>query len=63
MYNNNMNKITITGPKQAIQAGEWANKNIKGEWNLELIDPFSNRYHFKFVEPEDATFFALRWKQ
>jgi len=58
-----MNNIVITGPEQAIKAGTWAEKNIKGKWDLELVDPFSNKYHFKFSRSKDATFFALRWRQ
>jgi len=58
-----MNKIVITGPEQAIRAGTWAEKNISGKWNLELVDPFSNRYHFRFSDPKDAIFFALKWRQ
>lgn len=59
-----MNQIIIEGPERAIKAGTWAEKYIKDKWNLEIdSSPFSNRYHFSFSNPHDATFFALRWKQ
>ena len=43
---NYMNSITIEGPEQAMRAGTWATNNIKGDWKMDLNDPFSNHYHF-----------------
>jgi len=57
-----MNKIVIESPERAILAGTWAEKNIKGQWNLNLDDPFSNRYYFTFSSPKDATLFSLKWR-
>jgi len=59
---NYMNSITITGPEQAILAGTWAEKNIRGDWKMNLVDPFSNQYHFIFTDPQDASHFALKWR-
>lgn len=57
-----MSQIIINGPKQAIKAGTWAEKNIKGNWQLNIdSSPFSNKYHFVFSDPKDATIFALKW--
>lgn len=58
-----MNQITINGPERAIKAGTWAEKNIKGKWNLDSPDPFSGRYNFSFANKIDAAFFALKWVQ
>jgi hypothetical protein len=58
-----MSQIIINGPGQAIKAGNWADKNIKGNWRLDIAysNPFSNKYHFVFSNPGDATLFALKW--
>ena len=63
MYNNTMTTVIIEGPERAIRAGTWAEKNIKFGWNLDVSDPFSNHYNFRFTDPKEATFFSLKWKQ
>ena len=58
-----MNTVTITGPERAIQAGTWAEQNIKHKWGLDVLDgPFSNIYRFTFTNEKDATYFALKWR-
>lgn len=63
MYNKHMSTIIIEGPERAIRAGTWAENNIKDNWNLNLMDPFSNNYHFTFSNPDEASMFALKWAQ
>lgn len=55
-------QVIITSPERAIQAGTWAQKNIKHDWEMDLPEPFGNRYCFKFSNPIDASFFALKWQ-
>ena len=59
-----MTNVIIEGPEQAIEAGTWAEKNIKCIWKLEILtSPFSNHYNFQFANSKDATHFALKWKR
>jgi len=56
-----MTSITINGPEIALRAGAWCRaQGIK--WEIDL-PPFSDNpaYTFKFNNPIDASFFALRW--
>lgn len=57
-----MNSIIISGAGTALKAGEWCRKQFGTNWDLDVIsigdDP---SYKFKFVNPCDASFFALRW--
>jgi hypothetical protein len=58
-----MNTIIIEGHEQASQAGTWATKNIKHKWGIEPHgSPFSNYYAFSFLDSQDATHFALKWR-
>jgi hypothetical protein len=58
-----MNTIIIDGPDRAIQAGAWAQDNIKHKWGLDVSGgPFSNQYAFTFTDTKDATHFALKWR-
>lgn len=63
MYNTTMNSVIIEGPEQAIRAGTWADRNIQDGWELDMPEPFGNRYHFIFTNPADASLFALKWVQ
>jgi len=58
-----MNSITIIGADQALKAGGWCRQQFGSEWDLDLVllgnDPV---YTFKFYNPADASFFALKWK-
>jgi len=58
-----MNTVIIEGPEKAIQAGSWAQDNLKNKWGLDVADgPFSNQYAFTFATAQDATHFALKWR-
>ena len=58
------NTVIVKGPEQAIRAGTWAEKFVKGNWKMALDQsPFSNYYHFNFDNSQDATHFALKWAQ
>lgn len=63
MYNDSMKIVTIEGPEQAIRAGTWAEENIKSEWELDLVEPFSKtpKYAFIFSNTKEAMHFALKW--
>ena len=56
-----MTEIIIKGASKAIRAGTWAEEHFKSGWSLVLNDPFSGRFSFKFNNPKDAEFFALKW--
>lgn len=63
MYNSNMTNVIIEGPERAIEAGTWAEKNIKSGWDLDIsVSPFSNLYNFQFRDPKEAVLFSLKWK-
>ena len=63
MYNINMSTVIVKGPERAIEAGTWAENNLKNEWsfNLNSSNPFSKEYEFRFSNARDATLFALKW--
>lgn len=56
-------QVLITSPDRAIQAGTWANNNLKHKWEISMPRPFSNDYYFEFTDEKEATLFALKWVQ
>ena len=59
-----MTTITVEGANRALDAGEWLNKQkIKFElFGFGVISSSNPKYHFKFPNPQDATYFALQWR-
>jgi hypothetical protein len=58
-----MNNVIIETPDKALEAIEWAEKNINTKWTL-VSDPGSLRgtYNFQFEDDIDASYFAIRWR-
>lgn len=56
-----MSTVTIEGPDRAAEAAYWAKENIHDHWRLDVSNIFSDQYGFVFDDPQDASFFALKW--
>jgi len=61
-----MQKITITNPQIASEAGEWCNEMFGNEgWDLWPQDILSGypKYKFTFTKEQDLLLFSLRWAE
>ena len=58
-----MQTIILKSPSRATKAGNWAKRNIKSDWNINLGNWCNGNptYEFIFADPQEATIFALRW--
>lgn len=57
-----MNSIIINGANRALAAGAWCRRQFGTNWELDLPAFGDNpSYTFKFKNPLDASFFALKW--
>lgn len=56
--------ISIFGVSSALDAAVWCKSNIHGGWDIKTLeqDMFSENYIFEFIDPHEASYFALRWK-
>jgi len=58
-----MTTITIEGAERALDAGAWLAKHcIDYElFSIGVLSP-NPRYRFRFLNPKDASHFALKWR-
>lgn len=59
-----MTTIMLTDPYKAVEAAEWAVKNIGfKDWNIESKNLMTRnvQYFFKFKRKKDAVLFSLKW--